>query len=54
MGACTDWYSHVQAAKYYNVPPWELAEAGLWWKDIAIKCINAEAQARKSLEQTGK
>lgn len=29
-----------------KVPPWELTEQSIWWRDKAIIAMNAESQAQ--------
>lgn len=51
MGSCPDWYGLIQAAKYLGVPPWELMEKSVWWKDRAMIAMTAEHNAKKIIEQ---
>jgi hypothetical protein len=51
MGECPDWYATMQAAKYLGVPPWELLDQPVWWRDKAIIAMSAEQNARKILEK---
>lgn len=51
---CPDWYTFIQAAKYLNVPPWELAQQSVWWRDRAVMAMNAEAQAQHVISQRNK
>lgn len=53
MGACPEDYNVVKAAQYLGCKPWELMEQPIWWRDRAIKFMNAETQARKIKEQHG-
>jgi len=48
---CPDYYSLIKAAKYLGVKPWELLDRSIWWQDVAIKCITAEAGAEKILNK---
>ncbi len=50
MGEVPGWYSHLQAAKYLGVPPWELGDLtrtrhALAWRNWAIAALNAEGKA---------
>jgi hypothetical protein len=47
MGQCTDYYALAQAARYWQCPPWELAQQSVYWQDIAHKCMTAEADGQK-------
>jgi hypothetical protein len=47
VGEIPHWYALIQAAKYYGVAPWVLAEQGIWWQDMALICMDAEARARE-------
>lgn len=47
VGECPDWYVLIQAAKYLGVPPWELMEQSIWWRDKALIAMSAEAQAQE-------
>ena len=50
MGECTDWYAHIQAAKYLGVDPERLMQMPLYWKSKALKSMDAEARAQKIRE----
>jgi len=50
MGECPEWYSLYQAARYMNVPPYELVKQSVWWRDKAVLAINAEAQAQETID----
>lgn len=41
------WWNLTQAAKYLNVPVWELAEQPYFWMQVAITCMNAEAEIQE-------
>lgn len=47
MSYCPDWYKVIQAAKYLNVPPWELMEQPLFWYEKALISMTAEAGAQE-------
>jgi hypothetical protein len=47
MGVAPSWYWLIQAAKYYEVPPWELAKQPLAYRDFALMIMSAEAHAQK-------
>jgi len=46
---CPDWYLTIQAAKYLECRPWELLEQSIYWKEKALKAMEAEAGANKEL-----
>lgn len=48
MGEAPDWYRLLRAAKYLGVPPWDLAERPVWWREVALAAEAAEATASKS------
>ena len=35
----------IRAAKYYEVPPWELAEMPFAWVNMAMVALEAESHA---------
>ncbi|AZF90302.1 MAG: hypothetical protein BPHS0_16 [Phage 5P_3] len=39
------WYSVIRAARYLNVPPWELASRPSVWTDWALASESAENAA---------
>jgi len=39
----------VQAAKYYNVPPWALQEQSIVWTYKALDYMSAEGEAQKTI-----
>jgi hypothetical protein len=45
-----DWYPLIVAAKYLGVPPWDLLERSVWWRDKALIAMSAEKQAKKILD----
>lgn len=53
MGACPEWYPLIQAARYLGVPPWELAERPLIWREWALAAMAADNQ-RKPSQQNNK
>jgi len=55
MGAAPAWWSLIQAAKYLNVPPWDLAEQPVMWKRAALMAMEVEAaeQQRRSNKRQG-
>jgi hypothetical protein len=46
-----DWYPLIVAAKYLGVPPWDLLERSVFWRDKALIAMSAEKQAKKILDQ---
>jgi hypothetical protein len=50
LGDYPDWYLIIQAAKYLGVPPWELMKQSVFWRNAALKCMQAEYSARKTIE----
>jgi len=42
-----DWYPLLRAAKYLNVPPWELLDQPLFWREKALiaERVDAEVEA---------
>lgn len=54
LGECPQDYGLVQAAKYYNVPPWVLWEQPVFWKIRAHKFMQAEHSAQKTLDERRK
>jgi hypothetical protein len=50
MGDCPDWYELVRAARYLSVAPWALIEQSIYWKQIALKSMTAEARAQDILK----
>jgi hypothetical protein len=53
MGACPEDYNLVKAAQYLGVAPWELMKQSIWWRERAIKFMNAETQAAQIRKQHG-
>ena len=47
---CPDWYDKAQAAKWLGIPVPDIAKVPTWWVDRAFIAMEAEAEARKSLE----
>ena len=47
MGYCPEWYSHIRAAKYLNVAPWELLERPSVWTSWANMAQDAEFESQK-------
>lgn len=45
------WYRLVKASQYLGVPPWELAERGMWWLHVAEEAQGAEAHAQAIAEK---
>lgn len=39
------WYGLIRAARYLGVPPWELAQQPVFWREAALACEEAEASA---------
>lgn len=54
LGECPDYYPLIQVAKYLGVAPWELFKQSLFWKNAALRCMQAEYSARKTLEARGR
>lgn len=50
LAECPDWYALIQAAKYLEVPAWDLLKAGVWWQDRALIAMSVETEARKILD----
>lgn len=48
MGSVPDWYELIRAARYLGVPPWELAERPVWWRNRALEAEHAELSARNN------
>jgi len=50
LGSVPEWYRLITAARYLQVPPWELAQKPVWWTEIALAARAAEsaAQTKKS------
>jgi len=46
QGSMPDWYPSMQAAKYLNVPWWDLLEQSVWYRDKALIAMSAEAEAQ--------
>jgi hypothetical protein len=38
----------IRAAKYLQVAPWELAERPIWWMNVALAGMAAEAAAERA------
>lgn len=51
---CPAWYPLFVAANYLHVPPWELLDQSVYWRDKALIAQAAEAGARKILQQHGR
>jgi hypothetical protein len=51
MGEAPDWYSHIRAARYLGVAPWELSEAPAFWRAAALEAESAEFAAREHHEK---
>lgn len=53
MGAMSDWYRLIRAAKYLGVAPWELARQPAAWMNLALAAegidrdVEAELIARQ-------
>jgi len=50
MGACPDWYELIRAARYLRVAPWQLLAESIYWREIALKSMTAEARAQEILK----
>jgi hypothetical protein len=51
MGRCPEYVALFQAAKWMNVPPWELAKQSVWWQNKAFVIMQAEVSAQKIVNQ---
>ncbi len=51
MGAIPDDYALGQAARYWNVAPWELMEQSIWWTERALMFMDEEYEAKQSIDQ---
>jgi len=51
FGKCPEDYNLFKAAQWLGVAPWELLEQSIWWKERAIKFMNAEVDGEKIKEQ---
>jgi len=51
VGSCPEYVPLFQAAKWMQVPPWELAKQCVWWEQKALVIMQAEANAQKIIEQ---
>jgi hypothetical protein len=40
-------YLLIRAARYLHVPPWELAQQPIFWRNFAIACLSAENEAEE-------
>lgn len=47
-----EWYTHLMAARYLHVPPWELLEQPVCWREWALDAIAAENMAERNLQTT--
>lgn len=47
------WYPLIVAARYLKTEPWKLATVPQFWTDAAILALNAEAEARRSVNEPG-
>lgn len=45
MGEVPEWYPLIVAARYLEVPPWELWERPTAWRDMALASMKAEHRA---------
>jgi len=54
VGSPPSWYRLVQAAKYLQVPPWELAERPVWWVSVALESLSAENAAQRHHNERSK
>lgn len=54
MGHCPEWYSHLKAAKYLGVAPWDLLEQPVHWREWAIQAERAEQESQKQIEEAQK
>lgn len=46
MAWMPDYYPVIKAARYLGVPPWELLEQSIYWRDKALIVQAAEDQAK--------
>ena len=49
MGYAPYWYRLLTAARYYECKPWELIDLPIFWTEIAIAAMSAEAGAQESM-----
>jgi hypothetical protein len=35
----------AKAARYWGVPPWEMENQSIYWRNLALACEAAEAEA---------
>lgn len=54
IGVCPDWYVLFQAAKYLEVPPWELMGQSVWYRDKALIAMTAEYEAEEIIRKRNK
>lgn len=50
MGEVPDWWTHIQAAKYLGVTPWELSAQPVFWRNAALTALDVEGTYRKQQE----
>ncbi len=41
----------VRAAKYLGVPPWELLDRPIAWREFALAAENAESKAQAKMQE---
>lgn len=46
MGECPDWYLYLQAAKYLEVPAWDLVRQPVIWRNWALAAMRSEEHAK--------
>jgi hypothetical protein len=51
MGEIPDWYSHLSAAKYLGVAPWELGEQPVFWRNAALVAADVEHRYQQDQEK---
>ena len=50
MGKAPDWYILIRAARYLQVPPWELMKRPPAWIHWATMSESAETKSQKTLQ----
>jgi hypothetical protein len=38
-------YLLARASRYWGVPPWEMEEQSIYWRNLALACESAEHEA---------
>ena len=53
-GELPDYYPMAQAARFWGVPPWVMAEQSVYWITVADDIASAESHKRKIDQQQAK